>query len=61
MSAASKVLDRLLQKQEKLTEDEQFEVMEAVSDVFFEDEGRAFSARATLSQMWVDGLLPFEP
>lgn len=61
MSAASDTLDLLLQRQDKLTEDEQMQVMEAIADVFFENESRALSARAALTQMWVNGQLAFEP
>lgn len=61
MSAATDTLDLLLQRQDKLTEDEQMQAMEAIVDVFFEDENRALSARAALTQMWVNGQLAFEP
>lgn len=58
MSAASDTLGQLLQRDERLTMDEYFEVLNAIIDVFDEDEGEAFAARAALEQMRVSNQLP---
>jgi uncharacterized protein (UPF0335 family) len=61
VTEVSEKLSEYLERLEPLSEDEMDEVMDLTIQVFFEDQGKAFAARAALAQMYVGGLLPYEP
>lgn len=61
MTEVSKKLSDYLERLDPLSKDEMDEVMDLTIQVFLEDKKKAFAARAALEQMYVSGLLPYEP
>jgi len=61
MTVARKRIFELLQKETKFTEDEFFEIHNLMGDLVDKDENTVLAARAALAQLWVDGMLPYQP
>lgn len=61
MTVARKRIFKLLQKETKFTKDEYFEIHNLMGDLVDKDENTVLAARAALAQLWIEGMLPYEP